>query len=63
MAKGKTVPAPVISTQAAVSVYERIKGDPDAYVFFKHMTNRDYAMATMAKQFTVRSTHYDIHAS
>jgi integrase len=51
MAKGKTAPAQVISTQAAVAIYERIKGDPDEYVFFKGMKSRDYAMSTMAKQF------------
>jgi site-specific recombinase XerD len=51
MAKGKTRPAPVISTQAAVTIYERIKGDPEAYVFFPKLLNRDYAMATMMRQF------------
>lgn len=51
MAKGKTAPAPVISSQAAVTLYERIKGQPEEYVFFNGLKNRDYAMATMAKQF------------
>jgi integrase len=51
MAKGKTVPAPVISTQAAVTIYERIKREPEDFVFFPQMKNRDYAMSTMSKQF------------
>ena len=51
MAKGKTAPAPVISTKAAVSIYERIKGDPEDYVFFPQYKNRNYAMATMMRQF------------
>jgi integrase len=50
MAKGKTAPAPVISTQAAVTIYQRIKGDPEEYVFFPGM-NRDHAQSTMARQF------------
>lgn len=50
MAKGKTAPAPVISTQAAVPIYERLKGDPEAFVFFPSMS-RNHAMSIMAKQF------------
>jgi hypothetical protein len=51
LAKGKTVAAPVISTQAAVTIYQRLKGDSDAYVFFPELPNREYAMSIMSKQF------------
>jgi hypothetical protein len=51
MAKGKVAIAPVISTQAAVSLYEQhLKGDPEAFVFFNQYS-RDHAMAVMSKQF------------
>jgi site-specific recombinase XerD len=51
LAKGKTVAAPVISTQAAVTIYQRLKGDSDAYVFLPELPNREYAMSIMSKQF------------
>ena len=51
MAKSKTKMAPVISTAAAVTLYEEhLKGDPEAYVFFNQY-KRAHAMSVMAKQF------------
>jgi Phage integrase SAM-like domain len=51
MARGKTAPAQVVSTQAAVGIYGRLKGDPEAFVFFPELLNRAYAMSIMSKQF------------
>jgi integrase len=51
MAKGKTAPAPVISAQAAVQIYEQhLKGKPEEYLFFNQYA-RSHAMGVMAKQF------------
>jgi integrase len=52
MAQGKTRPAPVISTKAAVSLYEQfLKGEQDDYVFLPDRKDRDYAMQILARQF------------
>jgi hypothetical protein len=51
MARGKVAPSPVVSTTAAVHLYERyLGGDPEDYVFFNQY-GRDHAMGVMAKQF------------
>jgi hypothetical protein len=50
MARSKVKAAQVVTTSAAVTIYERIQGDPEAYVFFPQY-QRDHAMQVMAKQF------------
>jgi hypothetical protein len=50
-ALSKVVPAPVISLESAVYLYENhLKGDPEAYLFFPQY-GRGTAMGIMAKQF------------
>lgn len=50
MAQAKVKPAPVVSMEAAVPVYERLKGDPEAHILFPQFA-RSHAMSIAAKQF------------
>jgi integrase len=55
----KTVNTPVVTMAAAVGIYEDITehnkevgyGNPEDFVFFPHLKNRDFAMQTMRRQF------------
>jgi hypothetical protein len=55
----KTVNTPVVTMAAAVGIYEDITehnkkvgyGNPDDFVFFPHLKNREFAMQTMRRQF------------
>ncbi len=55
MATGKVKAAPVVSMPAAVAIYSELKtfnnGQDEDYLFFPKLTDRGYAMSTMAKQF------------
>lgn len=58
--QSKTINSPIVSMKAAVNIYEQIvkyqveKKRPhtaDDYVFFSHISNRDFALQTMRRQF------------
>ena len=57
--KSKTAERESVSMEVAVAVYERLRGrhekaglaSDDDYVFFPEMENREYALATMRRQF------------
>lgn len=51
MARGKVDPGVMTSLESAVTIYERLQGEPEDFVFFPQYPNRDYAMATMSRQF------------
>jgi hypothetical protein len=51
MAYSKVKPAQVVTMPIAATIYAKLAGKPEDYVFFPEYTNRSYAMQTMNRLF------------